>query len=127
MKADTQTIIGLGLVLVVAAFDLRNFRTLRLIGVLVFLIAVVAMAFREPGHPRLNKYDAFLAPGVYVGLFALLRAVYKRIHRTEPTWFPLSWFDPVAGRRQNWMDVITYAVPMMLSMIVPIWITHWLD
>jgi hypothetical protein len=70
-----------------------------------------------------NSYDFLYVPIVYMVCYNLLRVLYIKIYNCEPTYNRSSWYDPGDGRRQNWLDVIVYVVPIFISLGFPIILT----
>ena len=70
-----------------------------------------------------NSYDFLYVPIVYMICYNLLRLLYIKIYNREPTYNRSSWYDPEDGRRQNWLDVIVYVIPIFVSLGFPIILT----
>ena len=93
---------------------LRNNRALIILSITSFLLAIPGVLIKVPEAAMLT--GAF----IYLISYSLLRYIYIKKYSFEPTYNKSSWYDANEGRRQNWLDVIVYVMPILLSMIVPV-------
>jgi len=101
---------------------LRSNKILTVLTLVALLIGIYGLLIRgeETEMPNGNGADFLAAPFVYVVSYALLRMLYKRVYKMEPTYERYSWYDAKEGRNQNWLDVTVYILPMLLSFVVPL-------
>jgi len=86
---------------------------------ITFLIAMLGWFIKVPEAGMLTGGLS------YIICYAGLRHVYIRKYSIEPTYNRISWFDPDDGRRQNWLDVVVFVIPLLLSFIIPLMIVSW--
>ncbi|WP_224490964.1 hypothetical protein [Robertkochia flava] len=65
-----------------------------------------------------NGAEFLIAPFVYLSSYSLLRMLYKKLYKVEPTYNRFSWYDKEEGRKQNWLDVTVHILPMVLGFFV---------
>jgi len=108
---------------------LRSDRVLFFLFPITLIIAVIGLIIRSDNTRMVNgnAADMLLSPFIYVASYTLLRYVYKRIYKVEPTYERYNWFDYEDGRKQNWLDVLVHLIPLMLCMTLPFVIEHFLD
>ena len=126
VKGEQLLIIGLCItgILAVCGFMklLRSDRTLIILTVLTIPIGVFGLCLIGDNTEMVNGNGAttLVSPFIYITSYALLRMLYKRIYKMEPTYERFSWYDAEEGRKQNWLDVTVHILPMLLGFIVPI-------
>jgi len=120
---DRMTFLYLGLapsfiVYILASYKkLRNNRVLTRLAIVTLLIALLGVFINKEG-------SLFLASAFfYVIIYAGLRYIYLKKYSIEPTYNRASWYDPEEGRKQNWLDVIVFVIPLMLSLVMPLVLT----
>jgi hypothetical protein len=64
--------------------------------------------------------DTLYGPITYMASYLLLRKVYMRIYKVEPTYNYGAWYDPADKRRQNWLDILVHVLPFLISITVAI-------
>lgn len=108
---------------------LRSNKVLIILLTITFPIAIFGLIIRGVNTEMVNGNAAnmFLSPFIYVASYTLLRLVFKRIYKMEPTYERYSWYDYSDGRKQNWLDVIVHLIPLMLSFTLPFLIENILD
>ena len=101
---------------------LRSNRVLFILTPIAFIIGLYGVLIRGAQTEMVNGNgsDFLLAPFVYISSYALLRMLYRKVYKVEPTYERYSWYDAEEGRKQNWLDVTVHILPMMLSFVVPI-------
>jgi uncharacterized membrane protein len=106
---------------------LRSNKVLIILLTITFPIAIFGLIIRGVNTEMVNgnAADMLLSPFIYVASYALLRLVFKRIYKMEPTYERYSWYSD--GRKQNWLDVIVHVIPLMLSFTLPFLIENILD
>jgi hypothetical protein len=93
---------------------LRNYKSISFVACITFLIAIPGLFITVP--------EAGVLTGglIYIICYAALRHVYVKIYNIEPTYNRMSWFDNEDNRRQNWLDVVVFIMPLVLSFIIPL-------
>jgi hypothetical protein len=117
---DRMTYFYIGLVPMFVVFmlisykKLRNDRLLKVSSIITLLFAIPGVLIRTP--------EAAMLMGAFVQVvsYAFLRYLFKRKYNFEPTYNRMSWYDHEEGRKQNWLDVIVFVVPTMLSFTIPL-------
>ena len=98
---------------------LRNSTSINFVVFITLLISIPGFLIKAPEAGMLTGGLA------YIICYAALRHVYVRIYNIEPTYNRMSWFDPEDSRRQNWLDVVVFAIPLLLSFVIPLIIVTW--
>jgi hypothetical protein len=93
---------------------LRNDRLLTILLLITLFFGGLGMILKTP------EASMFIGPFVYIGSYGLLRYAYLNKYKIEPTYNRTSWYDADEGRKQNWLDVITFVIPIVLSFILPL-------
>lgn len=83
---------------------------------LIAIVPIITMLDNESTAENLNQNKGLLLPFIYVVLYGSLRMLYKRMYHREPTYYRAAWYDPEDARNQNFLDVIVYISPMILSL-----------
>lgn len=126
MTSGTLLIIGLGFTTLISVMGFmklfRSNKTIQILLVITVLIGMIGIYFRTnlTELPHGNAADSLWGPFVYIALYGILRYLYIQIYKREPTYNKSSWYDPEDGRRQNWLDVAVYIIPMISSIGIPI-------
>ena len=96
---------------------LRDNKSLKIAASITFPIAVLGLLLKTP--------EAAMFSGAFVQIisYAGLRFLFKRKYNFEPTYNRMSWYDDEDGRRQNWLDVIVFVIPLISSFILPLALT----
>ena len=108
---------------------LRSKSTLIILLVFTFSIAIFGMLIRNETTKMVNgnTADMLLSPLIYILTFTILRYFFKRKFNVEPTYKRHTWNDYDAGRRQNWFEVLVFALPLFLSLILRFILERVLD
>lgn len=122
IKAAGFIIWGL-IVFLILLKKLRDNR--RILVALLFSLpfAIYALSEKITGNAfteKLRPTDALFMPLVTVCTYALLRYLYKKAYKREPTYNRSSWFDPEEGRNQNIFDLIVFISPMVMGGLFPL-------
>jgi hypothetical protein len=99
---------------------LRNDKNIRILIIITVLIAIYPLKLKLENAPYfgyMRVTDCLFLPFFYVSTYGLLRLIYKRIYKREPTYYRQSWFDPEDNREQNWFDMFVYIGSMFLPII----------
>jgi hypothetical protein len=99
------------LFMLVSYKKLRNGHRLKILSVFSFILAILGLVIKTP------EAASFSISFFYIISYAFLRYLYLRKYGLEPTYYNYSWYDAEEGRRQNWLDVIVYVVPIFFSFI----------
>lgn len=108
---------------------LRAKSTLLILLPFTFLIAIIGILIRDETTKMANgnAADMLLSPLVYMLTFMILRYFYKRKYNAEPTYKRQTWNYYEAGRWQNWFEVLVFALPFFLCLILPFILERLLD
>lgn len=126
LPGGTLLIIGLGASGTLAIYGylkmLRSDKLLFILTVLSAIFGIIGLGLRSEATEMVNGNGAtaMISPFVYIVSYAMLRWIYKKIYKMEPTYNRSSWYDHEEGRKQNWLDVIVHIIPMILCWVVPI-------
>jgi hypothetical protein len=119
------TVIGLSLTGLLATFGflkgLRNDRRIFVLTIITSMIGVLFLVLVFFGPTIHWSTSIFMfGPFIYIATYGLLRKVFKLIYKVEPTYNRRSFYDPEDKRHQNFLDLTTHLLPLILGMLGPI-------
>lgn len=98
----------------------KSYCTVFLIFAAIYCLIGVFLRSDSYQLPNINGADSFFSPLAYLLSYLLLRKVYLRVYKIEPTYYRTSWYDPNEGREQNWFDLLVYVTPIFIALLVPL-------
>ncbi|MFL5766002.1 MAG: hypothetical protein ACJ77K_18805 [Bacteroidia bacterium] len=91
---------------------------LLLVAILLTIYPIYEILAHVPFEGRHRSSITFFMPFIYVASYGLLRSLYKRIYRREPTYCRSSWYDPDEKRDQNALDIVVFILPILLPALL---------
>lgn len=120
------TIIGIGITGVLGFLStiklIRNNTILIILFLITISISIFGLTIRDQvpvlkgGHPA----DTLFGPLILIAAYSILRYVYKRIYKMEPTYDHLWKFDFGDNRELKPLDIIVHLIPFLMGMILPL-------
>lgn len=120
-------LVNLGFSMIVYAKLHRNTHVLASLFLGGFVCALIGLVLiRNPEYEMVRGHAAmtFFSPITYISLFQLFRLVFIKFKGIEPCYEYQSSYDSVDKRAMGLFDYIVYIIPLLLSMMVPLFVFH---
>jgi len=61
-----------------------------------------------------------MSPLIYTSFYSLLRKLFLKKYKMEPTYNRSSWYDFEEKRNQKWSDLGVFLIPVIASLAIPL-------